>query len=130
MRLENAGQISELPGFKEGEWWVQDIAASIPVHLFNDVKGKSALDLCAAPGGKTMQLSAAGANVTAVDMSKVRTAKLKENLARTSLNANIVISDLFKIKGFFDIIILDAPCSATGTVRRHPDLPYVNHKRT
>ncbi len=125
LRLENAGQISELPGFKEGEWWVQDISASIPVHLFNDVKGKSALDLCAAPGGKTMQLSAAGANVTAVDISKVRAAKLKENLARTSLNANVVISDLFKIKGFFDIIILDAPCSATGTVRRHPDLPYV-----
>ncbi len=125
LRLKNAGQISLLPGFNEGDWWVQDLSASIPVCLFEDIKGKSALDLCAAPGGKTMQLSAAGAYVTAVDISDVRASKLRENLSRTSLDANIVICNLFKIKDCYDVIILDAPCTATGTVRRHPDLPYV-----
>lgn len=128
LRLKNAVQISALPGFTEGEWWVQDLSASIPVCLFKEIKGKSALDLCAAPGGKTMQLSAAGADVTAVDISDVRVSKLKENLTRTSLDANIIISDLFKIKDCFDAIILDAPCTATGTIRRHPDLPYVKSK--
>ena len=128
LRLKDAGQISALRGFAEGDWWVQDLSASIPVHLFKEIKGKSAIDLCAAPGGKTMQLSAAGAYVTAVDISDVRVSKLKENLTRTSLDANIIISDLFKIKDCFDIIILDAPCTATGTIRRHPDLPYVKSK--
>jgi len=128
LRLKNAGQISALPGFAEGDWWVQDLSASIPVCLVTEIKGKSALDLCAAPGGKTMQLSTAGAYVTAVDISDVRVSKLKENLTRTSLDANIIISDLFKIKNCFDVIILDAPCTATGTIRRHPDLPYVKSK--
>ena len=124
LRLKNAGQLSKLTGFNEGDWWVQDLSASIPVLLVEEIKGKSALDLCAAPGGKTMQMAAAGARVTAVDISEMRSSKLKENLTRTSLEAKIVISDLFEIKNFFDVIILDAPCSATGTIRRHPDLPY------
>ena len=125
LRLKNAGQLSKLAGFNEGDWWVQDLSASIPVLLVEEIKGKSALDLCAAPGGKTMQMAAAGAHVTAVDISEIRSSKLKENLTRTSLEAKIVISDLFEIKNLFDVIILDAPCSATGTIRRHPDLPYV-----
>ena len=125
LRLKNAGQISTLPGFNAGDWWVQDFSASIPVCLFKEIQGKSALDLCAAPGGKTMQLSAGGAYVTAVDISDVRVSKLKENLSRTSLDATIIISDLFKIKECFEVIILDAPCTASGTIRRHPDLPYV-----
>ena len=124
LRLKNAGQLSKLAGFNEGDWWVQDLSASIPVLLVEEIKGKSALDLCAAPGGKTMQMAAAGAHVTAVDISENRSSKLKENLTRTSLEAKIVISDLFEIKNLFDVIILDAPCSATGTIRRHPDLPY------
>ena len=124
LRLKNAGQLSKLAGFNEGDWWVQDLSASIPVLLVEEIKGKSALDLCAAPGGKTMQMAAAGAHVTAVDISEIRSSKLRENLTRTSLEAKIVISDLFQIKDLFDVIILDAPCSATGTIRRHPDLPY------
>jgi 16S rRNA (cytosine967-C5)-methyltransferase len=104
---------------------VQDAAAAIPVKLLGDVKGLKVLDLCAAPGGKAMQLAAAGANVTAVDMSQKRMVRVTENLARVGVPAKTVISDAFAFdEGGFDAILLDAPCSATGTIRRHPDLPY------
>ncbi len=121
------GAISELPGFHEGAWWVQDAAAGLPVVLLGDIAGLTALDLCAAPGGKTMQLAAAGARVTAVDYSPGRLARLQENLGRTGLQAEIVAADVTVLEGIglYGIVLLDAPCSATGTVRRHPELPYL-----
>lgn len=126
IRLAPQGQITRMPGFAEGRWWVQDAAASLPVHLLGDVRGKRVLDLCAAPGGKTMQLAAMGAEVTALDISKRRAQRIAQNLDRTGLSATIVTADAL---GWvpdrpFDAILLDAPCSATGTVRRHPDLPH------
>ncbi len=126
LRLKDWGQVSAMPGFDEGAWWVQDAAAAIPVKLFGDIKGKTVLDLCAAPGGKTMQLAAAGAEVTALDLSPHRIERVRENLARVELKANVVVSDVldFAPSKKFDAILLDAPCSATGTIRRHPDLPY------
>ena len=124
IRLESGKQISALPGFKEGDWWVQDIAASIPIRLLENLSGKKVLDLCAAPGAKTLQLASLGANVTAVDISASRLELLSENLERCRLKANIVESDAFNIIDKFDIVLLDAPCSATGTIRRHPDLVY------
>jgi 16S rRNA (cytosine967-C5)-methyltransferase len=119
--------VPELEGFREGQWWVQDAAATIPVHLLGDIRGKSVLDLCAAPGGKTLQLAAAGAQVTAVDISEGRLVRLRENLARTGLRADIVTEDLLSptLTGEWDAVLLDAPCSATGTIRRHPELPYL-----
>ncbi|MEN8841800.1 MAG: RsmB/NOP family class I SAM-dependent RNA methyltransferase [Octadecabacter sp.] len=125
IRLKDAGQVSALPGFEAGEWWVQDAAAAIPVLVLDPQKGEKILDLCAAPGGKTMQLAAAGADVTAVDASEGRMIRVGENLQRTGLNAKTVQSDAFAFtEGGFDAVLLDAPCSATGTIRRHPDLPY------
>ena len=125
IRLKEAGQVSALPGFEEGDWWVQDAAAAIPVQILDPQKGEKILDLCAAPGGKTMQIAAAGADVTAVDSSVGRMIRVKENLKRVGLKANLVTSDAFAFdEGGFDAILLDAPCSATGTIRRHPDLPY------
>jgi 16S rRNA (cytosine967-C5)-methyltransferase len=125
VRVVNAGQVSTLPGYANGDWWVQDAAAAIPVKLLGDVKGLKVLDLCAAPGGKTMQLAALGADVTAVDISDKRMERVSENLARVGLNATCVVSDAFEFnEGGFDAVLLDAPCSATGTIRRHPDLPY------
>lgn len=125
VRLANAGQISKLSGFEAGDWWVQDVAAAIPVRLLKDLKGKTALDLCAAPGGKTLQLSAAGAQVTAVDISERRLKLLEENLNRTRLKADVKAIDAFELTAQkYDVIVLDAPCSATGTMRRHPDLSY------
>jgi 16S rRNA (cytosine967-C5)-methyltransferase len=125
VRIANAGQVSTLPGYAQGDWWVQDAAAAIPVKLLGDVKGLKVLDLCAAPGGKAMQLAAGGAEVTAVDLSEKRMARVAENLERTGLKATTIISDAFAFdQGGFDAILLDAPCSATGTIRRHPDLPY------
>lgn len=125
VRLQNAGQVSTLEGYDEGDWWVQDAAAAIPVKLLGDVKGLKVLDLCAAPGGKAMQLAALGAKVTAVDISQKRMDRIRENLARVGLTAECVVSDAFAYdKGGFDAVLLDAPCSATGTIRRHPDLPY------
>jgi len=124
-RLASHGQISALPGFAEGAWWVQDAAAALPARLLGAVPGMRVLDLCAAPGGKTMQLAAAGAQVTALDISEARMATLRENLARTGLAAEIVVADVLEWSGGpFDAILLDAPCSATGTIRRHPDLPH------
>ena len=125
VRLQNAGQVSTLKGYNEGDWWVQDAAAAIPVKLLGDVKGLKILDLCAAPGGKAMQLAALGADVTAVDISEKRMERIGENLSRVGLKATCVVSDAFAFEeGDYDAILLDAPCSATGTIRRHPDLPY------
>jgi len=123
----HGGAIEELPGFVEGAWWIQDAAAAMPARLFGDLAGKTALDLCAAPGGKTLQLGAAGARVTAVDQSAQRLARLRENLRRTELEAEVIATDVlaFDPPEKFDAVLLDAPCSATGTIRRHPDLPYV-----
>jgi 16S rRNA (cytosine967-C5)-methyltransferase len=122
VRLDSA-HVPELPGFEEGSWWVQDIAASIPARLIGR-GGGSALDLCAAPGGKTMQLASAGWSVTAVDSSKSRLARLSDNLARTRLKAEVVAADLllWSPPAPADAVLLDAPCSATGIFRRHPDV--------
>ncbi|MEO0913772.1 MAG: transcription antitermination factor NusB, partial [Pseudomonadota bacterium] len=126
LRLGRAGQVSALPGYAEGRWWVQDAAAALPVKLLGDIRGLRVLDLCAAPGGKTMQLAAGGAEVTALDISAARMARVEENLARTGLQAELVVADALNWapEAPFDVILLDAPCSATGTIRRHPDLPY------
>lgn len=126
LRLQKPGQVSAMDGFEAGDWWVQDAAAAMPVQLMGDVSGLKVLDLCAAPGGKTMQLAAGGADVTAVDISKDRLKRVTENLKRTRLEAKIVASDIVRwgLDAKFDYILLDAPCSATGTIRRHPDLPH------
>ena len=125
VRVSDPGQVSALPGYDSGDWWVQDAAAALPVKLLGDVAGLRVLDLCAAPGGKTLQLAAGGADVTAVDLSEKRMSRVQENLTRTGLQAKTVISDAFAFdQGGFDAVLLDAPCSATGTIRRHPDLPY------
>ncbi|HEX2147516.1 MAG TPA: transcription antitermination factor NusB [Pseudorhizobium sp.] len=119
-----AGSVVELPGFERGEWWVQDAAASIPARLFGDIKGKRVADLCAAPGGKTAQLVVAGADVVAVEQSANRMTRLKENLERLGLQAELVQGDLFEFQPEepLDGVLLDAPCSSTGTTRRHPDV--------
>ncbi len=124
VRLTDAGQVSTLPGFKKGSWWVQDAAAAIPVKILNPQEGEKILDLCAAPGGKTMQIAAKGAQVTAVDDNPHRMERVRENLKRTHLKADVVVGDVLAQDGQWDAILLDAPCSATGTIRRHPDLPY------
>lgn len=126
VRLRAAGQVSALPGFSEGAWWVQDMAAALPVKLLGDVAGLGVLDMCAAPGGKTMQLAAAGAQVTALDLSRARLARVQENLDRTGLSATLVEGDALEHHGQYDAVLLDAPCSATGTIRRHPDLPHAH----
>lgn len=123
VRLENPGQVSALPGYEAGDWWVQDAAATLPAKMLNVQKGEAVLDMCAAPGGKTMQMAAAGADVTALDLSEARMARVSENLGRTGLTAKIVTGDALEHQGQYDAILLDAPCSATGTIRRHPDLP-------
>lgn len=126
LRLRAPGRVSGLPGFGEGAWWVQDAAAALPARIAGDVAGCAVLDLCAAPGGKTLQLAAAGARVTALDINPARLARLGENLARTGLAATSVAADAFAWgpEGKFDLVLVDAPCSATGTMRRHPDLPH------
>ncbi|WP_071674337.1 RsmB/NOP family class I SAM-dependent RNA methyltransferase [Nioella nitratireducens] len=124
-RLAQA-QVTALPGYETGDWWVQDAAAALPARLLGDVAGQRVLDLCAAPGGKTMQLAAAGADVTALDVSESRLRRVAENLSRTRLTASLVADDALTYDADpFDAILLDAPCSATGTIRRHPDLPFV-----
>jgi 16S rRNA (cytosine967-C5)-methyltransferase len=125
LRLTGPVQVSALPGYDSGDWWVQDAAAALPVRLLGDVAGQSVLDLCAAPGGKTMQLAAAGARVTALDLSARRMERVAENLTRTGLAADMVVGDAFDHAGQYDAVLLDAPCSATGTIRRHPDLPFL-----
>ncbi len=129
IRLYTAGAVSQLPGYQEGAWWVQDFASSLAVTALGNIKGKNVLDLCAAPGGKTAQLINAGAIVTAVDISEPRLQTLKENLKRLELKAkNIICSDaiifLQHNNESFDVIMLDAPCSATGTLRRHPEIVH------
>ncbi|MGY6637793.1 MAG: RsmB/NOP family class I SAM-dependent RNA methyltransferase [Erythrobacter sp.] len=124
IRLPRGAAIEAIPGFKDGDWWVQDFAAQLPARLLGAGAGKNALDLCAAPGGKTMQMAAAGWKVTALDLSKRRLEVLKENLKRTGLKASPVRADAhqWEPKHLFDAILIDAPCTATGTCRRHPDV--------
>jgi 16S rRNA (cytosine967-C5)-methyltransferase len=126
VRTIASGPVSQLSGFEAGDWWVQDAAAALPARLLGDVRGKTVADLCAAPGGKTAQLAEAGAQVTAVDRSGVRLARLRQNLARLRLTAEIVEADAAQWPGGpFDAVLVDAPCSSTGTVRRHPDIPWL-----
>jgi 16S rRNA (cytosine967-C5)-methyltransferase len=126
------GSVTVLPGFAEGQWWVQDAAAALPGRLFGDVAGKTILDLCAAPGGKTAQLALAGAHVIALDRSPARMARLRDNLARLSLRAETVVADACdwngENHGGVDGILLDAPCTATGTIRRHPDVAWLRQE--
>ena len=124
IRLGRGSAVEHLPGYDDGIWWVQDIAASLPARIAGDGTGKTALDLCAAPGGKTMQLAAAGFDVSALDISKRRIERLGQNLKRVDLSADIVCADISKWDNetLFDIVLLDAPCTASGTFRRHPDV--------
>ncbi|WP_370177785.1 RsmB/NOP family class I SAM-dependent RNA methyltransferase [Alteriqipengyuania sp.] len=124
LRLSRGQAVHELEGYEDGVWWVQDLAASLPARLLGEGGGKRALDLCAAPGGKTLQLAAQGWDVTALDISAKRLKLLEENLKRTGLLANIIAADAFKWEpeAPFDAILIDAPCTATGTARRHPDV--------
>ncbi len=127
------GSVTMLPGFSEGQWWVQDAAAALPARLFGDIAGKSIADLCAAPGGKTAQLVHAGARVTAVDRSPARMARLRDNLARLALEAETVVADAAEWPGGsngegYDGILVDAPCTATGTIRRHPDVAWLRQE--
>ena len=127
MRLSAKGRIEDIEGYDEGAWWVQDAAATLPVLMLGDVKGLRVADLCAAPGGKTAQLAARGAQVTAVDISGPRLRRLQENLARLNLKAETVQANVteWTPPEPFDAVLLDAPCSATGTIRRNPDIPYL-----
>ena len=124
LRLPRGEAVGKLPGYADGAWWVQDLAASLPARLLGAGDGRHVLDLCAAPGGKTLQLAAAGWQVTALDISKRRLEMLKDNLRRTGLKAGVVRADAltWEPKHRFDAILLDAPCTATGTARRHPDV--------
>ncbi|NBD30157.1 MAG: methyltransferase domain-containing protein [Alphaproteobacteria bacterium] len=125
VRLPVGRQVSGLPGFDAGDWWVQDAAAAMPALMLNAQPGERVLDLCAAPGGKTMQLAASGADVTALDISEGRMGRVRQNLQRVGLDAEIVVADALDYDAApFDAVLLDAPCSATGTIRRHPDLPH------
>ena len=125
LRREAGGMVPELPGFAEGAWWVQDAAAALPARLFGPVEGRRILDLCSAPGGKTAQLAAAGAAVTAIDRSTRRLKRVAENLERLGLAAELHTAEAETFTGAapYDGVLLDAPCSATGTIRRHPDVP-------
>jgi len=127
IRLTGAAPVADLPGFKDGRWWVQDAAASLPALLLGDIAGEDALDLCAAPGGKTLQLAAGGASVTALDRARSRLARIRENLARTGLAAELVAAEVltFEPDRTWPVVLLDAPCSATGTARRHPDVLHL-----
>ena len=124
LRRAPGGRIEDLPGYAEGAWWVQDAAAAIPARLFGDVQGKSVIDLCAAPGGKTAQLANMGAKVIAVDHAFDRMKRVMANLSRLNLTAEIEVADAleWRSKALADAVLLDAPCTATGTVRRHPDV--------
>ena len=124
VRLPRGTMVGDLAGYAEGAWWVQDLAASLPARLLGPGEGRRVLDLCAAPGGKTLQLAAAGWRVTALDINGRRLDRLRENLARTGLTAEVVVADALAWEPGepFDAVLLDAPCTATGTARRHPDV--------
>lgn len=130
VRITAHGRIEELPGFAEGEWWVQDAAAAIPVRLLGDVRGLEIADLCAAPGGKTAQLVRAGATVTAVDVSDARLVRMSANLKRLGIEVPCIAADLdtWEPGRSFDAVLLDAPCTATGTIRRHPEILYASRR--
>ncbi|MCY4462605.1 MAG: RsmB/NOP family class I SAM-dependent RNA methyltransferase [Albidovulum sp.] len=132
IRMPRNRMVSNLPGYEEGRWWVQDMAAAVPARMLGDVSGKRILDMCAAPGGKTMQLASSGANVTACDISAARLELLKANLKRTGLSADIVEMDALKWSrcGNFDAVVVDAPCSSSGTIRRNPDIPFVRDEKS
>jgi len=131
VRLTGHNAIDTLPGYADGDWWVQDVAATLPALMLGEVDGKRVIDVCAAPGGKTAQLASAGAEVTALDRSETRLDRLKQNLERLGLAAECITADAteWAPPAAFDAVLLDAPCSATGTMRRHPDLGWTkNHK--
>lgn len=127
VRIASYSAVDQLAGYDEGAWWVQDAAAALPALMLGDVRGKTVLDLCAAPGGKTLQLAARGAQVVAVDRSATRLNTLRANLVRTKINAEIVADDAvtWRPRQKADAILLDAPCTATGTLRRHPDIAWL-----
>ncbi|MBR1123318.1 methyltransferase domain-containing protein [Bradyrhizobium lablabi] len=124
------GSVTMLPGFSDGQWWVQDAAAALPVRLFGAIEGKHIADLCAAPGGKTAQLAQSGAHVTAIDRSPARVARLRDNLTRLNLRAEAIVADAveWKSDGEFDGVLVDAPCTSTGTIRRHPDVAWLRQE--
>jgi 16S rRNA (cytosine967-C5)-methyltransferase len=126
------GPVTMLPGFTDGQWWVQDAAAALPARLFGDIAGKTIADLCAAPGGKTAQLVHGGAQVTAIDRSPNRVARLRDNLGRLSLEAQTAVADAAEWQGHngegFDGVLVDAPCASTGTIRRHPDVAWLKQE--
>src|SRR5262249_27687347 len=132
VRTALQGSVRMLPGFSEGQWWVQDAAAALPARLFGGISGKDIVDLCAAPGGKTAQLAYAGARVIALDRSPARLARLKDNLARLSLPAQAIVADAVEWQGGeggrFDGVMIDAPCTSTGTIRRHPDVAWLRQE--
>ncbi|MGZ5938180.1 MAG: RsmB/NOP family class I SAM-dependent RNA methyltransferase [Rhizomicrobium sp.] len=127
VRLTDSSRVEDLPGFSDGAWWVQDAAATLPVRMLGDVAGRTVIDLCAAPGGKTMQLATLGAHVIAVEREADRLQRLAANMERTKLPASLIQSDArdFKPDALAPFVLLDAPCTATGTIRRHPDLPWI-----
>ena len=130
VRLKAGGRIEDLPGYGDGAWWVQDAAAALPVKLLGSVAGKNVADLCAAPGGKTAELAAAGANVTSVEQSARRMGRLKANLERLKLTAELVEADAtaWNPGRTFEAVLVDAPCTATGTIRRHPDILHLKRE--
>ncbi|MDG2204814.1 MAG: RsmB/NOP family class I SAM-dependent RNA methyltransferase [Alphaproteobacteria bacterium] len=130
IRLRSPGDITELPGYSAGDWWIQDAAAALPAHLIPEPSGKRILDLCAAPGGKAAQLAAAGAHVTAIDRSDIRLDVMRANFERLNLQAKILTADVatWRPKELADAVLLDAPCTATGTIRRHPDILFLKEK--
>ena len=128
LRLQKIGKVSEMPGYKEGAWWIQNFSASLPVFLLGNIENLQVIDCCAAPGGKTMQLVSGGARTTSIDRSKRRVETLKQNLERTKLNSKIIISDVldFTPEIPYDVVLLDAPCSSTGTLRKNPEIEYLD----
>jgi 16S rRNA (cytosine967-C5)-methyltransferase len=130
VRLAGGGRIDAMPGFADGAWWVQDAAAALPARFLGDVANLRVADLCAAPGGKTLELAARGAKVTAVDSSWTRADRIRQNLARVRLDADVLVADVmtWAPPEPFDGVLLDVPCTATGTIRRHPDILHLKRE--